>query len=79
MCAQVRIMKDWDPSGKQGPRAPMPDVVTVHQPKDEDTFQEKGFIGKDKEGYAKDSFGGAAEPTQAPPQQQLPPIQQPLA
>ena len=78
-------MKDWDPSGKQGPRAPMPDVVTVHQPKDEDSsFQDKGFIGKDKEGYAKDpsaasAFGGVEPGAQAPPQQQLPPMQQPLA
>lgn len=30
---QVRIMKDWDPSGKQGPKMPLPDVVTIHQPK----------------------------------------------
>ena len=26
-------MKDWDPSGKQGPKMPLPDVVTIHQPK----------------------------------------------
>lgn len=74
-------MKDWDPSGKQGPRAPMPDVVTVHQPKEEDTFQDKGFIGKDKEGYAKDFAepipAGAQQPPSMPPS--MPPMQQPVA
>jgi hypothetical protein len=30
---QVRIMKEWDPSGRQGPKIPLPDVVKVHEPK----------------------------------------------
>ncbi len=47
-------MKGWDATGKEGPKKPMPDVVTVHQPKDEDAyFQDKAF-GKEKEGYVKD-------------------------
>ena len=29
-------MKEWDPSGKQGPKIPLPDVVTVHTPKEEE-------------------------------------------
>ena len=33
---QVKIMKEWDPTGKQGPKVPLPDVVTVHTPKEED-------------------------------------------
>lgn len=44
---QVRIMKDWDPSGKQGPKIPLPDVVTVHAPKEEDSPAGKG---KEKDG-----------------------------
>ena len=26
---QVKIMKDWDPTGKRGPKQPLPDVVKV--------------------------------------------------
>ena len=42
---QVRIMKEWDPSGKQGPRQPMPDLVTVLQPKEEEPISDKPLIG----------------------------------
>jgi hypothetical protein len=38
---QVRIMKDWDPTGRQGPKMPMPDVVKVHEPKEEEVFADK--------------------------------------
>lgn len=31
-------MLDWDPKGKQGPKTPIPDVVTIHPPKDEDEY-----------------------------------------
>ena len=27
-------MKEWDPTGKVGPRTPLPDVVTVLNPKE---------------------------------------------
>lgn len=30
---QVRIMKDFDPTGKRGPKIPLPDVVKVLEPK----------------------------------------------
>jgi hypothetical protein len=33
---QVKIMKSWDPTGKEGPKTPLPDVVTVLQPKEEE-------------------------------------------
>ncbi len=26
---QVKIMKEWDPTGRNGPRIPLPDVVKV--------------------------------------------------
>jgi hypothetical protein len=29
LLAQVKIMKDWDPTGKRGPKVPLPDVVKV--------------------------------------------------
>ncbi|CAL5061693.1 unnamed protein product [Urochloa humidicola] len=33
---KVKIMLDWDPKGKQGPTMPLPDLVTIHPPKEED-------------------------------------------
>lgn len=33
---KVKIMLDWDPKGKQGPMTPLPDLVTIHQPKDDE-------------------------------------------
>jgi small subunit ribosomal protein S3e len=35
---KVKIMLDWDPKGKQGPTMPLPDLVTIHEPKEEDEF-----------------------------------------
>ena len=44
-------MKDWDPTGKQGPKIPLPDVVTVHTPKEDDgpvrDDDKKGKEGKE--------------------------------
>jgi ribosomal protein S3 len=34
---KVKIMLEWDPTGKNGPKKPLPDMVTVHKPKDEET------------------------------------------
>lgn len=46
---KVRIMKDWDPTGRMGPRTPLPDVVKVHEPKEEEYVADKPSIGKDYE------------------------------
>merc|ERR1712118_369300 len=35
MGIKVKILKLHDPEGKQGPKAPMPDFVVVHEPKDD--------------------------------------------
>ncbi|KAJ0715703.1 putative transcription factor Hap3/NF-YB family [Helianthus annuus] len=32
---QVKIMLDWDPTGKLGPKTPLPDNVVIHIPKDD--------------------------------------------
>lgn len=32
---KVKIMKDWDPEGKVGPNKPLPDTVTILDPKEE--------------------------------------------
>lgn len=42
---KVKIMLEHDPSGKTGPRKPLPDSVTVHKPKEEEVI-ERPFIGK---------------------------------
>ncbi|XP_062087794.1 small ribosomal subunit protein uS3y-like isoform X2 [Humulus lupulus] len=36
---KVKIMLDWDPKGKQGPTTPLPDLVTIHPPKDEEEYE----------------------------------------
>lgn len=41
---KVKIMLDWDPKGKQGPTTPLPDVVTIHTPKDEDEYIRSSVI-----------------------------------
>jgi hypothetical protein len=33
---QVAIMLPYDPTGQKGPKIPLPDVVKVHEPKEED-------------------------------------------
>jgi hypothetical protein len=33
---KVKIMLDWDPKGKVGPTTPLPDVVIIHTPKEEE-------------------------------------------
>eukprot|EP00899_Mesostigma_viride_P011651 jgi/Mesvir1/20487/Mv12373-RA.1 len=46
---KVKIMLDWDPTGKAGPKKPLPDSITVHKPKEEDDLLSKPFIGKELE------------------------------
>ncbi|KAH7423248.1 hypothetical protein KP509_12G046300 [Ceratopteris richardii] len=43
---KVKIMLDWDPKGKQGPAIPLPDNVTIHNPKDEDDV--RAVIGREE-------------------------------
>nr|GEV23644.1 40S ribosomal protein S3-1-like [Tanacetum cinerariifolium] len=32
---KVKIMLDWDPTGKLGPKSPLHDNVVIHMPKDD--------------------------------------------
>ncbi|KAG5547087.1 hypothetical protein RHGRI_012949 [Rhododendron griersonianum] len=41
---KVKIMLDWDPKGKQGPTTPLPDVVTIHTPKEEEDYVHRPAI-----------------------------------
>eukprot|EP00252_Welwitschia_mirabilis_P025773 TRINITY_DN819_c0_g1_i1.p1 TRINITY_DN819_c0_g1~~TRINITY_DN819_c0_g1_i1.p1 ORF type:complete len:154 (+),score=18.05 TRINITY_DN819_c0_g1_i1:46-507(+) len=44
---KVKIMLDWDPKGKQGPTTPLPDLVTIHNPKDEDEYSVKALTARE--------------------------------
>eukprot|EP00798_Chlamydomonas_sp_ICE-L_P027630 gene27630-7267_t len=46
---KVKIMKDWDPYGKKGPKTPMPDLVKVIEPKEDEYVSDKPLIGKEAE------------------------------
>ncbi|OIW03468.1 hypothetical protein TanjilG_14693 [Lupinus angustifolius] len=35
---KVKIMLDYDPKGKQGPKTPLPDIVTIYTPKEEEEY-----------------------------------------
>ncbi|KAG5606345.1 hypothetical protein H5410_027837 [Solanum commersonii] len=35
---KVKIMLDWDPKEKQGPTTPLPDLVIIHPPKEEEKY-----------------------------------------
>eukprot|EP00126_Sphaerothecum_destruens_P005621 Sdes_comp18927_c0_seq3m9396 len=37
---KVKIMLPWDPTGKQGPKKPLPDMVTIMEPKEERVVSE---------------------------------------
>jgi len=39
----VRIMKDYDPTGRNGPRKPLPDQVKIIEPKEEEPLPAKGM------------------------------------
>ncbi|KAI8476929.1 MAG: prokaryotic type K homology domain-containing protein [Monoraphidium minutum] len=38
---KVTIMKEWDPTGRNGPKIPLPDVVKVIEPKEEEVYGDK--------------------------------------
>lgn len=40
---KVKIMLDWDPKGKVGPTTPLPDLVTIHTPKEEQEYSAPAF------------------------------------
>merc|ERR1711912_4937 len=44
---KVKIMLEWDPTGRQGPKTPFPDIVTIQKPKDEEDLLSKPHVGKE--------------------------------
>ncbi|KAH9801913.1 KH type-2 domain-containing protein [Citrus sinensis] len=48
---KVKIMLSWDPNGKQGPTTPLPDLVTIHSPKDEEEYVKPTLVATDIEGW----------------------------
>lgn len=53
---KVKIMLPWDPSGKIGPKRPLPDNVSVVEPKDEIVY-----LKPDTEYKGKPAYLGAEE------------------
>lgn len=35
---KVKIMLNWDPKREQGQKTPLPDLVAIHPPKEEDVY-----------------------------------------
>jgi small subunit ribosomal protein S3e len=56
-------MLGWDPEGKQGPSKPLPDMVTIVEPKEEQKIE--GTISESR--TAEINLPGAAQPVVAPP------------
>lgn len=48
---QVKIMKPHDVTGKMGPKKPLPDVVVIHTPKEEEAPATKEFAKEGVEAY----------------------------
>lgn len=44
---QVKIMKECDPTGKRGPKNPLPDIVKIIEPKEDEYVADKPYIGKE--------------------------------
>merc|ERR1712205_253722 len=44
---KVSIMLPWDPEGKMGPKMPMPDVVTIYEPKEDVVPLPSKDVGKE--------------------------------
>merc|ERR1739840_44803 len=55
---KVKIMLPWDPSGKNGPRTPLPDHINIVEPKDEVIPSEP---------HSENKMEKAAVPVAAPP------------
>ncbi|XP_072170795.1 small ribosomal subunit protein uS3-like [Diadema setosum] len=72
---KVKIMRPFDQTGKMGPKKPLPDVISISEPKDEEPpaqpwSEQKGAKPIDQQQPA---------PQQPQQPQQAPPTQQPMA
>lgn len=47
---KVKVMKDYDPTGKIGPKRQLPDVVKIPEPKEEELPLDKPNVGKAEDG-----------------------------
>lgn len=46
---KVKIMLPWDQSGKMGPKKPLPDHVSISEPKEEEVCREPYSDNRDKD------------------------------
>lgn len=67
---KVKIMLPWDPNGKIGPKKPLPDNVSIVEPKDEDEITGPKSESKTPKPEIPQM---PAQPGGPPPMQQLPP------
>ena len=35
---KIKIMMEWDPTGKVGPKKPLPDLVSIREPKEDENI-----------------------------------------
>ena len=80
---KVKIMLPWDSSGKSGPKRPLPDAVSVVEPKDEETpaqpySEQKGVKpmepvapGQPPQVAVPGAMGAGVVPPQQPPAPQM--------
>jgi small subunit ribosomal protein S3e len=59
---KVKIMLDWDPDGKFGPKKPLPDTVTILDPKPEDNIYQAAPTTEEFQKPATSPVAAAAVP-----------------
>jgi small subunit ribosomal protein S3e len=72
---KVKIMLPYDPKGMTGPKKPLPDNISVIEPKDEPPLATP--FSEHKEAKKPEAMMGAAGPAAPPPAQGMPPTQVP--
>lgn len=66
---KVKIMLDWDSTGKSGPKRPLPDHVLITEPKREEEVQKPYSDVKGTRPAEPQVPGATAQPPQQPPVQ----------
>jgi len=63
---RLKIMLPHDPEGKNGPKTPLPDTVTILDPKEDKPIVQPAK-GADEKAYAAPTLGAGAAPMPARP------------
>ncbi len=62
---RVKIMRDWDPKGINGPKQPLPDAVTIMDPKEDTAVVAAGVPSTEAFGQQRSAAPAATEPIAA--------------